>query len=357
MIKVLATDIDGVLTDGKAYISGGIENKTICYSDLDAFGDIRGNDIKIAIITGEENDFTEFIRKKVKPDFFYSGCKSKGDAIQDIMLKADAARDQICYIGDGKYDIPAMKIAGISVCPADAIDEAKVNADIILKKKGGEGCIAELSPFLCRRLQDRAESTITNCILEHRNVLNKMLYDETYINELTRISEKVVECYRNGGKLLLCGNGGSAADAQHLAAELVSRLYTERKALSAEALSANTSIITAIGNDYDYSRVFARAVEAQGRKGDILIGITTSGKSANIIEAFKAAHQLELETVLFTGTLENTAEIIGYTDYLLSVPSKDTPRIQEIHILLGHIMCEIVESKIFNSEEVEDEQE
>lgn len=351
MLKVLVTDIDGVLTDGKVYISKETEYKTICYSDLDTFGDIRSDGIKIAIITGEENEFTEFVKAKVNPDFFYSGCKNKSNAIQDIMRKANVDESQICYIGDGKYDIPAMKIVGISVCPADAIDKVKENADIILKKKGGDGCIAEAYSSLQGRLYDYNESTILNCMFEHRKVLNKILYEKTYINELMRISEKIVECYQNGGKLLLCGNGGSAADAQHLAAELVSRFNMERKALPAEALNANTSIITAIGNDYDYSKIFARAVEAQGRKGDVLIGITTSGKSANIIEAFKAAHRLGLKTILFTGELEQTAEIIDYTDYLLSVPSKDTPRIQEMHILSGHIMCEIVESTICGSKE------
>jgi D-sedoheptulose 7-phosphate isomerase len=159
-----------------------------------------------------------------------------------------------------------------------------------------------------------------------------------------------VECYRQGGKLLLCGNGGSAADAQHLAAELVSRFYKERRALSAEALSANTSIITAIGNDYAYERIFARGVEAQGRAGDVLIGITTSGKSKNVIEAFKSAQKLGMTTVLFTGMLDEGAEILKYTDELLSVASKDTPRIQEMHILSGHIMCEIIENNILKSE-------
>jgi D-sedoheptulose 7-phosphate isomerase len=181
---------------------------------------------------------------------------------------------------------------------------------------------------------------------EHGQIVKKILSDETYMSNLCMISQAIVDSYRNGCKVLLCGNGGSAADAQHLAAELVSKFYKERKALSAEALNANTSIITAIGNDYEYSRIFARSVEAQGRKGDVLIGITTSGKSKNIIEAFKTAKSLNLVTVLFTGIVDECAEIFQYTDFILSVPSNDTPRIQEIHILSGHIMCELIENNI-----------
>jgi D-sedoheptulose 7-phosphate isomerase len=196
------------------------------------------------------------------------------------------------------------------------------------------------------------DDLIRKRINEHGRIVNKLLYDEGYMLNLQHITDMIVESYSNGGKLLLCGNGGSAADAQHLAAELVSRFYKERKALSAESLNANTSIITAIGNDYAYDRIFARGVEAQGKEGDVLIGISTSGKSKNIVEALKMAKNLGMRTVLFTGMLNETAEILNYTDCLLSIPSKDTPRIQEMHILSGHIMCELIENKMFEREEI-----
>jgi D-sedoheptulose 7-phosphate isomerase len=185
--------------------------------------------------------------------------------------------------------------------------------------------------------------------VEHGKILQKIIHDDTYIDKLHQIADKIIECYQSGGKVLFCGNGGSAADAQHLAAELVSKFYKERRALSAEALTVNTSILTAIGNDYEYARIFARGVEAQGREGDVLVGITTSGKSKNVIEALKTARNLKMATVLFTGILDETAEVLQYTDYLLSIPSNDTPRIQEMHILSGHIMCEIIENKICES--------
>jgi D-sedoheptulose 7-phosphate isomerase len=350
MIEVLITDIDGVLTNGKAFISGENETKTVCYQDLDALSDIRNEGIKIAVVTGEENEFTDYINKKVKPDFIYTQCKNKEKAVLDIAKKANVSTEKICYIGDGKYDIPAMKIAGLSVCPANAIRQVRDVADVVLERKGGDGCIAEAYSFWKSEGNNSKINVIRSRIQEHRKLVTDILYDEAYMSDLHRISEVIVDSYHNGGKLLLCGNGGSAADAQHLAAELVSRFYKERKALSAEALNTNTSIITAIGNDYDYSRIFSRGVEAQGNPGDVLIGLTTSGKSKNIIEAFQMAKNLGITTVLFTGILDDTAEILKYTDYRLSVPSKDTPRIQEMHILSGHIMCELIENKFVEGE-------
>lgn len=149
---------------------------------------------------------------------------------------------------------------------------------------------------------------------------------------------------------MLCGNGGSAADAQHLATELVSRFYKEREALPAMALNVNTSSLTAIANDYQYDRVFSRQVEAFGEEGDVLLGISTSGKARSVIEAFKTGGRKGIRTILFTGELEEDAEIVKYTDLIFKVPSKDTPRIQEMHILAGHIVCEEIERSIVENE-------
>ena len=158
------------------------------------------------------------------------------------------------------------------------------------------------------------------------------------------IAEEISSSLQQGGQLLFCGNGGSAADAQHLATELVSRFYCERGALNAEALTVNTSALTAIGNDYSFDRVFARQIEAKGREGDVLIGISTSGESKNIIEAVKYAKSINMKTVVFTGKQNSTLKQLA--DIAISVPSEDTPRIQEMHILIGHIICEMVEKKI-----------
>lgn len=172
-----------------------------------------------------------------------------------------------------------------------------------------------------------------------------ILKDEKFLSNISLIAKKIIDCYKNGGKVLLAGNGGSAADAQHIAAELVSKFYIDRQGLPAIALTVNTSILTAIGNDYGYDKVFARQVQANGNKGDVFIGISTSGNSKNIIEAIKEAKSNSLITVGFAG--EKHCEMDTLCDFILKIPSSETPKIQESHIMIGHIICAIVEKEIF----------
>jgi D-sedoheptulose 7-phosphate isomerase len=151
--------------------------------------------------------------------------------------------------------------------------------------------------------------------------------------------------YKNGGKVLWCGNGGSAADSQHLAAELSGRFYYDRPPLFSEALHVNTSYITAVANDYSYDIIYSRLVEAMGKKGDILFGLSTSGNSGNVIKAFEKANEMGIITIGFTG--ETGGKMKDLCKYLINIPSKDTPRIQECHMLLGHTICEMVEMNLF----------
>ena len=155
----------------------------------------------------------------------------------------------------------------------------------------------------------------------------------------------IEECLRAGGKLLFCGNGGSAADSQHLVAEFVGRFMLERRALPAIALTANTSILTAIGNDYSFDQVFARQVEAFGRPGDVVVGISTSGNSPNVIAAMKQATELGLKTIGLTG--RDGGALAKCVDIPLLVPSTSTARIQECHLAIGHVICELVETSLF----------
>jgi D-sedoheptulose 7-phosphate isomerase len=157
--------------------------------------------------------------------------------------------------------------------------------------------------------------------------------------------EVIVAAFKNGNKVLFCGNGGSAADAQHLAAEFSGRFYIDREALPAEALHVNTSYITAVANDYSYDVVYSRMVKGIGRKGDVLVGLSTSGNSINIIKAFETAREKGMTTIGFTGATGGKMKELS--DLLINVPSTDTPRIQESHILLGHIICQLVEEQYF----------
>lgn len=186
---------------------------------------------------------------------------------------------------------------------------------------------------------------IKNIIEESINVKQQILTNQEIIEKIESVINLIVECYSNQGKVLFCGNGGSAADAQHLAAELSGRFYFDRKPLSSEALHVNTSYLTAVANDYSYEEVYSRYITAVGQKGDILIGLSTSGKSKNIIKAFKEAKNKNMICIGLCGRY--TQDFSEYCDVVLSVPSNDTPRIQEIHILLGHIICQKVEEILF----------
>lgn len=191
---------------------------------------------------------------------------------------------------------------------------------------------------------------IKQAILESIETKEKILQDESLLTIIEEVKDVCVSIFREGGQVLFCGNGGSAADAQHLAAEFSGRFYFDRKPLNAEALHVNSSYVTAVANDYSYDEIYARLVEAKGKTGDLLIGLSTSGNSGNVIKAFEKARSLEMKTVALTG--RDGGKLKEMADFLLNVPSDDTPRIQEAHILIGHIICELVESDLFSQERI-----
>ena len=177
------------------------------------------------------------------------------------------------------------------------------------------------------------------------SVKQQVLADTQLLQEIDAATQACITALKNGNKLLFCGNGGSAADAQHLAAEFTGRFYSDRKALPAEALHCNTSYLTAVANDYSYDVIYARLLEGIAKPGDVLVGISTSGNSGNIVKAFEMAKSIGVVTVGFTGATGGKMKPLS--DFLINVPSTTTPRIQESHILVGHIICELVEENIF----------
>ena len=186
---------------------------------------------------------------------------------------------------------------------------------------------------------------IKESITESVAVKQRILYDDHLIEVIKDVAETCTKAFCNGNKVLFCGNGGSAADAQHLAAEFSGRFYYDRAPLPSEALHVNTSYLTAVANDYSFDEVYARILKGLGKEGDILIAISTSGNSKNILRALEEAHALGMITVGLTG--ESGGKMRDHCDFLINVPSSDTPRIQESHIMIGHIICEFVESSIF----------
>ena len=189
------------------------------------------------------------------------------------------------------------------------------------------------------------EVLIKKAIRDSMETKNKLLESEEFLSTIKQVSEEIIRVFNKGNKVLLCGNGGSAADAQHIAAEFSARFYIDREPLLAEALHTNTSFLTAVANDYSYDEVFSRLVRAMGREGDVLIGISTSGNSKNVVKALEVANDKNMITVGFTG--QGGGNMKGVCQYLFEVPSIDTPRIQESHILIGHIIAEIIEKELF----------
>jgi len=185
------------------------------------------------------------------------------------------------------------------------------------------------------------KSAIQNAV----NVKINILKDKGILNLIDNVAQEMIKAFGRGNKVLFCGNGGSAADAQHLSAELSGKYYLKREPLAAEALNVNASFLTAVANDFSFAEVFSRLIKATGKSGDVLVAISTSGKSPNVIKAIKAANNLKMITVGLTGKQGN--KMNNLCRYLIKVPSQDTPRIQETHILIGHIICEIVEKSIF----------
>jgi D-sedoheptulose 7-phosphate isomerase len=191
-------------------------------------------------------------------------------------------------------------------------------------------------------MTDKIKKIISSSIETKQQILN----DDEFIKKIENAVDVIVHAFKNGNKVLFCGNGGSAADAQHLAAEFSGRFYKNRRALPAEALHCNTSYLTAVANDYSYDVIYARLVDGLCNEGDVLVGLSTSGNSSNILKAFESAKEKKVITIGFTGAAGGKMKDIS--DHLFNVPSSDTPRIQESHIMIGHIICELVEAKLFS---------
>lgn len=348
-IKMLVFDIDGVITDGKQYIYNAGEMKSLSLKDLDAIHQLQESGYMVGCISGENTGFSKEFVQIASLEQIRLGCKGKDIALREMAEQSGLSIENVCYVGDGKYDIPALEMAGLSLCPADAIDEVKKVVDVVLTRKGGEGCIAETYTILSLRdnlngnIKKERNDTILQRMQEHLSTLTNLMENRSYISHIEEAVSMIVDCYKKNGRVLICGNGGSAADAQHLVGELVGRFYLERRALDAEALTTNPSVVTSLANDYDYNMIFARQVEAKASNGDVLIGITTSGTSKNVRQAFRKAKQCGVHTILMSGKIPLDAEILLDTDCLVEVPAWDTPRVQEMHILIGHVICELVE--------------
>lgn len=350
MIKLVIFDIDGVLTDGSIIVdSGGSEQKKLNIKDIDAIYELKRQGFLLAAITGEQTDIVTYFKGRFPWDCFCAGNKRKLEAVCALTEELGVTLEETAYVGDGKYDLEVLPQVGLSFCPADAIEEARRQADIILSRPGGSGCVWELLDILRIHNQPALpEHFFYERLAEHRRLFHSLASDQKLIRDVMAVGQALVERLSDGGKLLLCGNGGSAADAQHIAAEFIGRFYRERAPLDAEALTVNSSALTALGNDYGYERIFVRQLQAKARPGDVLIGISTSGVSKNVLEALRWGKGQGLLTVMLMGDYR-PQELEGLCAFTLRAPSTVTPRIQEAHIFIGHLLAEFVEDRLFGS--------
>ena len=341
-MRIIIWDIDGVLTDGTVILDeNGKELKRINMKDIDAVNELKRRGYHIGAVTAESNSFSEWIHSKFDWNIFLDKVSEKGNAIEEIRKMG---YDHITYIGDGKKDISAFEKADLTICPEDAIKEIREKANHILNKGAGEGKIWDVISFMesLESEEDSAMDIWSEHIDGHIKLVNTILVDELYQNSVIQAARIISRALKKRKKVLMFGNGGSAADAQHIAAEFIGRFRKERQALDVEALTVNTSILTAIGNDYSFDDIFSRQVEAMICEGDVVIGITTSGTSENVRKALDEAKRRGSSTILLTG---NYQQDCGY-DVVLRVASNVTARIQEIHILTGHFWADYVEKRL-----------
>lgn len=360
MIKIAIFDIDGIMTDGRLTIDeSGKQYKSIRLRDLDALTEIKKLGIKVAAITGENTKIVDCFHESYNWDYFYKGCKNKISAMNEIAGNENADFKDILYVGDGKYDVEPIQSSGVGICPCDAYFKAREVADIILNSKSGEGIVEEVFAILEKLNKSfdndnkenvDADSGINNYVTEnindHITAIKALSDDKELIMKISQVCKVISEVINGGGTLYICGNGGSAADAQHIVAELIGRFKMERKSIPAEALTTNTSILTAIGNDYDYSEVFERQVVAKVTDRDVVLGISTSGTSSNVVKALKKSSEIGASTVMLTGSNIIDDKI---SDYIIDMPGKEVSRIQEMHILFGHILAGFIEKEYINS--------
>ncbi|HEX4336995.1 MAG TPA: SIS domain-containing protein [Polyangiaceae bacterium] len=347
-IQVLALDVDGVLTDGRVSLGhAGEETKGILFRDLDAITVARSKGIRIALVTGEDGPLVDAIARRVCPECVLRGRKDKHAALHELSDRMGVPIHEICFVGDADRDAAAFGCVGLGLTPLDGSARARAEAHQILDAKGGEGAVASAVTILLRRLDDathaRSFETSLRRIAEDSLDAHRRFIEESPV-VLGEISAAFVRAIRSGKKVLFCGNGGSAADAQHVAGELMGRFLIEREPWPAIALTTDTSILTAVGNDWAFDDVFARQVRALARPGDIVVGITTSGKSPNVLRALDDAKAKGAIRVGFTGMRGSV--LAEHTDLCFRAPALDTPRIQELHILAWHSICEVVEAAL-----------
>lgn len=344
--KLLVFDIDGVLTDGRIGVSAaGTEEKQLSFRDLDAVKRMARAGLPIAFLTGEETELVDRIAARFNVTDVTKFAKDKLAGLKALVARHNLTLADVWYIGDSDRDAPAIAAAALGFAPADGTHAARAAAHRVLQARGGDGCAEEIESFWLSldapdtsQLQADMASIFRDSLAAHERLLAESL------PVLAQVARILSTALQSGHKLMFFGNGGSAADAQHIAGEFVGRFLLESQPYAAIALTTDTSILTAVGNDWAFEDVFGRQIRALARPGDVAIGITTSGNSPNVLKGLADARAIGATTVGFTGG--TGGQLPACSDVCFIAPAAITPRIQELHLLAWHTICEVVEREL-----------
>ena len=341
-------DIDGVLTDGTVHDGApNGDGKRISFQDLDAVTRAKAAGLTVALVTGEDGPAVDWIARRFGIGHVVRGAKDKAAALGALASELGMSLGAFCYVGDGDRDAAALARVGLGLAPANATRAAKASVDRVLGRAGGAGAVAEAVAVLLELQAEEARlpafKQAMRCIVLDSVGAHQRLLQQS-LPTLAQVALTIIHAIRTGHRILLFGNGGSAADAQHVAAELVGRFALDRDPWGAIALTTDTSILTAVSNDWEFADVFARQVRALGRPGDVVVGISTSGRSPNVLRGLDAGRTVGTVTVGFTGAAGGAMD--DHCDVCFCAPAESTPRIQELHLVAWHAICELVESEL-----------
>ena len=352
-LDLIVYDFDGVMTDNRVYVSQGGEEAVSCNrADGLGVGMIRAAGVPQLILSTEVNEVVAARARKLGLDVIQA-CEDKATALAGFCTTNGYDLARVLYVGNDVNDLAAMKLIGYPVSPADGHPSIQAIARIVVRAPGGAGVVRELADRLlangsqaaapapaastpCDDLVEQVRGEFADAI----ELRERLMRDDAMLSSLCGLARTIAKAIGAGGKVIFAGNGGSFADAQHLAAEFVGRFMRERSPLAGVCLGTNSSTVTAIGNDYRFDDIFVRELQAVARPGDVFIPISTSGNSGNLVEAIRAARAMGLETCALLG---KGGGRIAPMCHSIVVPSSHTARIQEIHITLGHIVCGLVD--------------
>lgn len=346
MIELIVFDIDGVITDGSVIVdSNGNEQKQINLKDIDAIFELHRKGYKLVALTGENTKIVNYFEKRFPWDYFYRGNKKKKETLIQIEQITGINRKNICYIGDGKYDIDSLIYAGLGVCPADAIDRAKSAADVILQNNGGKGCIWELISILEEYNQVKTLYSFFNHRLEeHIHIFKKLAANSEWIETAIEIGNKLVDVLEKERTFYLYGNERNTVNARYMAEEIRYRFQKKHIDVKIELLIEDSSVQNELKKRNNDENTFVQLIEKKAQSKDILVGIT-SGIDEKIGKILQCAKKNGIISILLTEKVKSS-ELNSLADYIVNIESCNCPISGEIHRFIIYIIVEYVE-KIF----------